>query len=115
MIYIVGCSNLDETTRSVYKENVRINEALQYHMEEGDKLKTIKERLQTQNEELEGEKELNTMVIKEKVSQSKQQKSKIKEVSSCIVFSIKTQLSLEYYYYYHVIILHCCHCDNIFP
>lgn len=77
--------NLDETTRSVYKENVRINEALQFHMQEGEKLKKIKTRLDAENEELLGEKELNSMVIKEKVSQSKQQKLKIKEVNGIYI------------------------------
>lgn len=31
-------SNLDETTRSIYKENVRLNEALSYHVKAGDEL-----------------------------------------------------------------------------
>ena len=34
-------SNLDETTRSVYKENVRLNAALEYHVKEGQELKTV--------------------------------------------------------------------------
>ena len=74
-------SNLDETTRSVYKENVRVNEALQYHMQEGEKLKRVKDQLQEENDLLRAEKEMNDMVIKEKVSQSKTQKHQIKEVS----------------------------------
>jgi len=28
--------NLDETTRSIYKENVRLTEALNFHKKEGD-------------------------------------------------------------------------------
>lgn len=34
-------SNLDETTRSVYKENVRLNAALGFHLKEGQDLKKV--------------------------------------------------------------------------
>lgn len=34
-------SNLDETTRSVYKENVRVTAALEYHMVESKDLKKV--------------------------------------------------------------------------
>lgn len=34
-------SNLDETTRSVYKENVRVNAALEYHVAESKDLKKV--------------------------------------------------------------------------
>lgn len=34
-------SNLDETTRSVYKENVRLNAALDFHLREGQELKKV--------------------------------------------------------------------------
>lgn len=64
----------------MYKENVRVNEALSYHMLEGDKLKSAKERLEKENAELQGELEMNEMLIQDKVSQSKQQKSLLKEV-----------------------------------
>lgn len=36
-------SNLDETTRSVYKENIRINAALEYHMTESKDLRKVQE------------------------------------------------------------------------
>lgn len=35
-------SNLDEMTRSVYKENVRITAALEYHVVESKGLKKVK-------------------------------------------------------------------------
>ena len=35
------CSNLDETTRAIYKENIRLNEALTYHLKEADKLAKV--------------------------------------------------------------------------
>ena len=72
--------NLDETTRSVYKENVRISEALVIHMQEADKLRAMKDRLEKDLEEMSGEKDLNEMLVKEKVQESKHQKRMIKEV-----------------------------------
>ena len=71
---------MDETTRSVYKENVRISEALLIHMQEADKLKVMKEKLEKQLEETSGEKDLNEMLVREKVQESKHQKRLIKEV-----------------------------------
>jgi len=65
----------------VYKENVRLNEALSYHMAEGDKYKQEKARLHEQNEELLAEKELNDALIKEKINQNRKQKITIKEVN----------------------------------
>ena len=80
--------NLDETTRSVYKENVRIGEALQIHMQEEKKLKKLREKLEEQNQVLSDEKEMNDMVIKEKVSETKQQKRLIKEVRGNLLISM---------------------------
>lgn len=68
----------------MYKENVRVNEALQYHMAEGEKLNRLKDQLQEENDLLRAEKEMNDMVIKEKVSESKTQKKQIKEVYICV-------------------------------
>ncbi|XP_074649646.1 basal body-orientation factor 1-like isoform X1 [Tubulanus polymorphus] len=72
--------NLDETTRSVYKENVRITAALEYHMKEGDELKTIKKRLEEENTELSEYKELNEMMMHEKIREGKNQKEKIRQL-----------------------------------
>ncbi|CAC5418876.1 Basal body-orientation factor 1 [Mytilus coruscus] len=73
-------ANLDETTKSVYKENVRLSEALNYHMKEGEVLKKKVARLDEENESLKGDKELNDMMIQEKVTQVKQQKEQIREL-----------------------------------
>ena len=50
--------------------------------QEGDRLKNIKNKLEDENKTLGNEKEMNTLVIQQKVSQTKQQKQTIKEVSS---------------------------------
>ncbi|XP_005096741.1 basal body-orientation factor 1 isoform X2 [Aplysia californica] len=77
-------SNLDETTKSVYKENVRLTEALNYHMKEGDLLKKERDRLQEENDNLKQEKEVTDMMVQDKVVQVKQQKETIKELSDKI-------------------------------
>jgi len=42
-------SNLDETTRAIYKENVRLTEALNYHVKYGEDLALTKKNLSTEN------------------------------------------------------------------
>ncbi|XP_046859843.1 basal body-orientation factor 1-like [Xenia sp. Carnegie-2017] len=73
-------NNLDETTRSVYKENIRINAALEYHMTESKDLRKSKATLEGQKRELENDKELNGLIVQEKVVESKHQKKTIKEL-----------------------------------
>ena len=72
---------MDETTKSVYKENVRLTEALSYHMKEGDLLRKERDKLQEENENLLQEKEVTDMMVQEKVVQVKHQRESIKEVS----------------------------------
>ena len=64
----------------MYKENVRLSEALNYHMKEGEVLKKKVARLEEENESLNGDKELNDMMIQEKITQVKNQKEQIREV-----------------------------------
>ncbi|XP_078313515.1 basal body-orientation factor 1-like isoform X3 [Crassostrea virginica] len=77
-------SNLDETTKSVYKENVRLSEALSYHMKEGEVLKKLRDKLQEENEQLKGDKELNDMMVQEKIVQVKQQKEQLRQLTEKI-------------------------------
>jgi len=67
-------SNLDETTKSVYKENVRLNEALNYHIKAGQDLSQRKEDLEKENDNLNSEKEMNSLVVEDKVIESKKLK-----------------------------------------
>ncbi|ESO99812.1 hypothetical protein LOTGIDRAFT_205234 [Lottia gigantea] len=72
-------SNLDESTKNVYKENVRLSEALNYHMKESDLLKKERAELLKENEDLKGKKEINDLMVQEKIVQNKQQKEQLKE------------------------------------
>ncbi|KAK3093033.1 hypothetical protein FSP39_010308 [Pinctada imbricata] len=74
-------ANLDETTKSVYKENVRLSEELNYHRKEAETLKKMRDRLLEENESLKGDKELNDMMVQEKIVQVKNQKEQIRELT----------------------------------
>ncbi|XP_065052525.1 basal body-orientation factor 1-like [Rhopilema esculentum] len=74
-------SNLDETTRAVYKENIRLNEALAYHLKETENLEKTKDMLEKKNKTLMGEEELNSLVVQEKVVQTKQLQKRNKELT----------------------------------
>lgn len=82
LYHIILCcfSNLDETTRAVYKENVRLNEALAYHLEDNVHLKKHIELLQAENDTLKTEKEVNNCTVREKVSNNKQLNRQVTEV-----------------------------------
>lgn len=73
-------NNLDETTRSVYKENIRVNAALEYHMSESKGLKKRKEHLEVEKRELENDNELNGIIVQEKVIESQHHKKIMKEL-----------------------------------
>ncbi|XP_041469637.1 basal body-orientation factor 1-like [Lytechinus pictus] len=85
-------SNLDETTRSVYKENVRLTEALNYHVKEADELRAEKEKLLKENSQIKGDRELQDQLIQEKVISSKKQKKQINELQEKVQ-SLETSLS----------------------
>ncbi|KAH6580580.1 hypothetical protein BASA50_002772 [Batrachochytrium salamandrivorans] len=72
--------NLNETTKEVYKENIRISEALQYHVQEREELNKANSELVYTNRQLAEEKDLNNVVIKEKIIQTKNQEKEIKDL-----------------------------------
>lgn len=75
-------SNLDETTKSIYKENVRLNESLGYHVKAAEDLKVVKEKLTEENQHLSGEKEMNSLIVEEKIVQTKGLQNRLKEATS---------------------------------
>uniref|UniRef100_A0A8C8SM15 Basal body-orientation factor 1 n=1 Tax=Pelusios castaneus TaxID=367368 RepID=A0A8C8SM15_9SAUR len=68
---------LDSTGRAVFKENVRLQEALAYHLKEAEELQKIKKRLEEDKALLLQEKETNESLVQEKVRQVSQQKAEI--------------------------------------
>lgn len=73
-------TNLDETTKSIYKENVRLNEALNYHVKYGEDLATAKKNLSIENKKLNSEKEMNSLIVEEKVIQTKKLQKHVSEL-----------------------------------
>jgi hypothetical protein len=70
-------TNLKDTTKDVYKENIRMSEALIYHVEEGKELNRMSNELLQKNRELTEENELHHVIVKEKIMQSKKQESEV--------------------------------------
>lgn len=74
------CSNLDKTAQSVFKENVRVTEALASHIDEAEELRDQVKRLEHENRQLRNDQELSEMLVQQKVAQSHRSKQTIKEV-----------------------------------
>ncbi|KAI8913328.1 hypothetical protein EDD86DRAFT_244973 [Gorgonomyces haynaldii] len=55
--------NLKETTKEVFKENIRMAEALRYHVEAGDELNKTNAKLSQANKTLEEEQDLHNVII----------------------------------------------------
>jgi len=74
-------SNLDETAKSVFKENVRVTEALANHIDEADQLRDQVRKFEHENRQLRNDQELSEMLVQQKVVQSRRNKQTIKEVA----------------------------------
>ena len=72
-------TNLDETTRNIYRENVRLTESLSLHMKESEELKKTLADLENTVESLSATQEMNDNITREKVQQVKNQRKSIKE------------------------------------
>ncbi|XP_063712972.1 basal body-orientation factor 1-like [Symsagittifera roscoffensis] len=72
--------NLDENTRSVYKENVRLSEALHLHMTSEDKLKKKVDNLEGVTGDYAAERDLHDVLVQEKIIEAKRQKNHIKKL-----------------------------------
>nr|XP_032803836.1 basal body-orientation factor 1 isoform X2 [Petromyzon marinus] len=71
---------LDETTQAVYKENVRLSEALTLHKNDAQTLRKKNEVLVEHNNRLCQEKEERAQLIREKVEEAAQQKEKLRKL-----------------------------------
>ena len=63
----------------MYKENLRIAEALKYHIKEGEDLTEKNVKLEAKNRSLLEEKELHNFIVKEKILQTKQLTNEVKK------------------------------------
>lgn len=70
-------ANLTETTKEVFRQNVRMAEALRYHVQEGEELGKTNTQLTQVNKQLLEEKDLHDVIVKEKILQTKQQSQEV--------------------------------------
>ncbi|XP_036397396.1 basal body-orientation factor 1-like [Megalops cyprinoides] len=84
---------LDDASRSVFKENIRLNEALSYHMKETEEMRKLTATFAEENESLLQHKETIELMLKENVSQLKEQREEIAELKGK-VFSLEQALGL---------------------
>lgn len=71
---------LDDAARSVFKENVRLNEALSYHMKEAEELKKMTVKLAEENNDLLQKQVTSELLVEEKVSQVVQLRKEVVEL-----------------------------------
>ena len=57
----------------MYRENIRMAEALKYHLEEGTELGKANSNLQAANRMLTEEKDIHNVIVKEKILQTRTQ------------------------------------------
>ena len=81
---------------------MRLSEALNYHMKEGELLTKERDRLLEENNNFREEKEVTDLMVQEKVVQVKQQKETIKEVhaSIFIIMCNDQSISLMQHFFY---------------
>ncbi|XP_067894742.1 basal body-orientation factor 1-like isoform X2 [Heterodontus francisci] len=72
--------NLNERTSCVFKENIRLNEMVKIHKRVEEDLQKSHKALEEKSTQLASEKETNELLVKEKVSHSRQQRKKINEL-----------------------------------
>lgn len=73
-------ANLKDTTKEVYKENLRLAESLSFHVQEGEELAKQNKELVQANRQLIEEKDLHNVIVKEKILQSKSQSQEVKDL-----------------------------------
>lgn len=83
--------NLDDTTRNIYRENVRLTESLSLHMKESEELKKTLADLENRVESLTATQDMNDNITREKVQQVKNQRKSLREKQERIE-SLETQL-----------------------
>ncbi|CAF3772511.1 unnamed protein product [Rotaria sp. Silwood1] len=77
---------LDEKARNIYKENVDLIESLRIYKQELDNLQILKEQLRKQATTILGDKEMNDILIKEKIEEVQKNNKLIKELKEKVQY-----------------------------
>uniref|UniRef100_A0A8C5UU81 Basal body-orientation factor 1 n=1 Tax=Microcebus murinus TaxID=30608 RepID=A0A8C5UU81_MICMU len=83
---------LNNAGRNVFKENISLQKALAYHLKEADVLLKNSQKLQESHTVLLQQKEINDLLVKEKIIQLTQQRSQIQILQKKVV-SLETALN----------------------
>ncbi|XP_078134141.1 basal body-orientation factor 1-like [Sander vitreus] len=85
---------LDDASRSVFKENVRLNEALKYHIKEAEDLQILTNSMAKENASLEMDKNTFELMVKKNAAQMEAQKKEISKLRAKVA-SLEQTLELE--------------------
>ncbi|XP_041809488.1 basal body-orientation factor 1 [Chelmon rostratus] len=85
---------LDDASRSVFKENVRLNEALKYHMKEAEELQKLTNSLAKENASLALDKNTYELLIKKNAAQMEAQKGELSKLRAKVA-SLEQALDLK--------------------
>ncbi|XP_051249908.1 basal body-orientation factor 1 isoform X1 [Dicentrarchus labrax] len=85
---------LDDASRSVFKENVRLNEALKYHIKEAEELQKLTHSLEKENALLEVDKNTIELLVKKNAAQMEAQKKEISKLRAKVA-SLEEALELK--------------------
>ncbi|XP_053457719.1 basal body-orientation factor 1 isoform X2 [Nycticebus coucang] len=83
---------LNNAGRNVFKENVYLQKALAYHLKEADALQKSSQKLKESHTVLLHQKEINDLLVKEKIMQLTQQRTQIQILQKKVV-SLETALN----------------------
>uniref|UniRef100_H3DJ33 Basal body-orientation factor 1 n=1 Tax=Tetraodon nigroviridis TaxID=99883 RepID=H3DJ33_TETNG len=84
---------LDDASRSVFKENIRLNEALKYHMKETEDLQKLTASLAKRNASLTLDKNMLELAVKDNTAQMEAQREKLAELRAKVA-SLEQSLEL---------------------
>ncbi|XP_044231953.1 basal body-orientation factor 1-like [Thunnus albacares] len=85
---------LDDASRSVFKENVRLNETLKYHIKEAEDLQKLTDSLAQENASLALDKNTFEMMVKKNAAQMEAQKEEVFKLKAKVA-SLEQALALK--------------------
>lgn len=77
-------STLNETTKEIYRENLRLTEALKAHLAASETLENANAKLGSENKDLKSERETSRILVRDKIMMTREQGKKIQEMQKKI-------------------------------
>jgi chromosome segregation ATPase len=78
----LAVKNLDQKTKSIYRENVQLAEALSMHLKDSEELRKVVDRLTAENGELKFNRDFHHQMVETQVSEATKHKKKIQQLQS---------------------------------